>query len=90
MRINPVPIKMTCRVMKYWIGFNNFSRSTATHAPQVGNWDDKGSQVWVNDILVLPPKWANAGIKANLLESESCGFSCCDPVKRILLPVKRA
>jgi lysophospholipase L1-like esterase len=52
--------------IKVWIGFNNFSRSTATHPPKIGQWDEKNSQVWVNGQLIPPPYWANANIKVNL------------------------
>lgn len=46
---------------KFWIGFNNLSRSTATDSPPLGAWDQKGSKVWVNYVEVFPPKWSRAG-----------------------------
>jgi len=50
----------------FWIGFNNFSRSYATDSPPVGQWDDKGSALWVNGKLISPPVWKHAGAKGNL------------------------
>lgn len=50
----------------FWIGFNNLSRSTATDPPPPGAWDDKGSEIWVNDIKIPPPVWRHAGLKGDL------------------------
>ncbi|MEP7144512.1 MAG: family 20 glycosylhydrolase [Ferruginibacter sp.] len=47
----------------FWIGFNNFSRSTATDSPPVGEWDNKNSAVWVNAKLIEPPHWQRGGQK---------------------------
>lgn len=47
----------------YWIGFNNLSRSTATDSPPAGAWDEKGSAVWVNGMLINAPDWKHAGQK---------------------------
>ena len=44
-----------------WIGFNNISRSPATHSPPVGAWDNKNSVVWVNGKVVMPPVWNRGG-----------------------------
>lgn len=52
-------------IKKFWIGFNDISRSTATDSPPANAWDDKGSQVWVNGQLIAPPKWKHAGQKGN-------------------------
>lgn len=53
-------------VKPFWIGFNNLSRSQATDTPQKGTWDNHGSQIWVNDKIVPPPAWKNAGQQGNL------------------------
>lgn len=45
----------------FWIGFNNPSRSYATTTPERGEWDDRGSKVWVNGKEVDPPKWTYPG-----------------------------
>jgi hypothetical protein len=50
---------------KYWVGFNNISRSPATDSPPLGAWDNKNSAVWVNGSLIAPPIWKQAGIKGN-------------------------
>jgi len=51
---------------EFWIGFNNFSRSQATNSPPAGQWDNKGSAVWVNGQVVNPPKWKHASQEGNL------------------------
>lgn len=48
-----------------WIGFNNLSRSTATDSPPAAAWDEKGSAVWVNGKIIVPPLWKNPGQKGN-------------------------
>lgn len=49
----------------FWIGFNNFSRSTATDEPPVGAWDARNSAVWVNKKLIEPAHWKHGGQKGN-------------------------
>jgi len=49
----------------FWIGFNNFSRSYITDSPPQDGWDNKGSAVWVNGKLILPPVWKRPGQKGN-------------------------
>ncbi len=51
---------------KFWIGFNNFSRSTATDEPPAGKWDNRNSTVWVNGKIIPAPQWRRAGQKGNL------------------------
>lgn len=53
-------------VKKFWIGFNNFSRSQAVDTPPAGQWDNHQSQIWVNGKLIPPPHWLHAGQKGNL------------------------
>jgi hypothetical protein len=48
-------------VGKFWIGFNNTSRSMATRAPTINEWDERKSCVWVNGLLIQPPLWKNGG-----------------------------
>lgn len=50
---------------KFWIGFNNISRSPATDSPPLGGWDNKNSAVWVNGSRIQPPNWKQAGSKGN-------------------------
>jgi hexosaminidase len=50
----------------FWVGFNNFSRSQATNSPPTGQWDYKGSRVWVNKQLIDPPKWKHAAQEGNM------------------------
>ncbi|MEJ7736926.1 MAG: family 20 glycosylhydrolase [Chitinophagaceae bacterium] len=52
-------------VKKFWIGFNNLSRSPATDGPPVNEWDNKGSEIWVNGKLVNPPVWNRGGQRGN-------------------------
>ncbi len=63
------------------IEFQNYSRSEKDLAPDLGNWDRKGSKIWINDIEVTPPAWTNAGKKINnetLLGNEN--FTARKPV----------
>jgi hypothetical protein len=48
-----------------WIGFNDFSRSTATGDPQEGTWDNRQSEIRLNGNVIAPPKWKHAGAKGN-------------------------
>lgn len=64
----------------FWIGFDNFSRSYASDAPQLGTWDDRKSQLWVNGQRVAPPDWANAGRPGKLEEPMTDeGYSFREP-----------
>lgn len=47
------------------IEFQNYSRSENDKAPDAGNWDRKGSRIWVNDEEVAPPTWTNSGVNIN-------------------------
>jgi len=49
-----------------WIGFNDFSRSTATDNPPAGYWDNRQSCIRVNGKLIPPPQWERAGQKGDL------------------------
>ncbi len=43
------------------IEFQNYGRSEQDKAPDNGNWDRKGSDIWINGVRVEPPTWDNAG-----------------------------
>lgn len=43
------------------IEFQNYGRSENDLAPDLGQWDRKGSRIWFNDKELLPPKWLNSG-----------------------------
>lgn len=43
------------------IEFQNYSRSEVDTAPDKGNWDRKGSDIWLNDVRIDPPVWTNSG-----------------------------
>lgn len=49
----------------FWIGFNDISRSPATDAPPVGEWNDKHAAIWVNGNRIDPPQWKHGGEKGN-------------------------
>lgn len=72
-------------VLNFWIGFNNISRSTASDSPPAGEWDNRGSKVWVNGNIIEPPIWKRAGQKGNaetpLLDE---GYEYREPTKIIL------
>lgn len=58
-----------------WIEFQNYGRSEMDLAPPQGQWDYKGSRVWLNDEEILPPVWtATHKNKSNevLLGNENC------------------
>ena len=55
----------TSGLKEFWIGFNNISRSPATDSPPIGAWDNRGSAVWVNGTIILPPVWVRGGQKGN-------------------------
>lgn len=40
-----------------WIEFQNYGRSEMDLAPPQGQWDYKGSRIWLNDREILPPVW---------------------------------
>lgn len=40
-----------------WAEFQNYGRSESDLPPLPGQWDYKGSRIWVNDQEVLPPVW---------------------------------
>ncbi len=48
-----------------WIGFDDFSRSTATDDPANGTWDNRRSKIWLNGNLIAPPQWKHGGAKGN-------------------------
>lgn len=50
----------------FWIGFNNISRSYASDSPEKGTWDNRESEVYVNDQLIAAPEWKQAGVKGDL------------------------
>lgn len=58
-----------------WAEFQNYSRSEMDLAPPQGQWDYKGSRIWLNDKEVLPPVWtAIHRVKSNEvpLGNENC------------------
>lgn len=48
-----------------WIGFYDFSRSTATATPKENTWNNLQSRIWVNDRIIAPPHWQRAGQEGN-------------------------
>lgn len=47
------------------IEFQNYSRSENDKAPDAGNWDRKGSHIYLNGQEILPPTWTNSGKSIN-------------------------
>lgn len=43
------------------IEFQNYGRSENDLAPADGQWDRKGSRIWLNDVEIPGPAWTNAG-----------------------------
>ncbi|KAA5542955.1 family 20 glycosylhydrolase [Adhaeribacter rhizoryzae] len=50
---------------KFWIGFNNLSRSYNSDSPAAGTWDNRGSAVYLNGKALEPPVWKRPGQKGN-------------------------
>ena len=48
-----------------WIGFSDFSRSTATDNLKAGTWDSRNSEIRLNGNIIPPPEWKNAGATGN-------------------------
>lgn len=73
------------RTANYWIGFNNLSRSPASHSLPAGAWDNKQSAVWVNGKLIEPPIWKRGGQKGHpeipLVDE---GYEYREPTKVVL------
>jgi hypothetical protein len=73
-----------------WIGFNDFSRSTATITANEGSWDTRESEIWLNARLndevgqgniIAPPHWKNAGKGNSELPLVDEGYSYRAPTK---------
>ncbi|SMC97546.1 beta-N-acetylhexosaminidase [Pedobacter nyackensis] len=75
------------RIQGFWIGFNNISRSYASDSPKAGTWDNRASAVWVNDQIVEPPLWKQAGVKGDMeLPLVDEGYEYRSPVN---IPLKK-
>lgn len=48
-----------------WLGFYDFSRSTATDPPQEDTWNNLQSKIWLNGKTIAPPQWQRAGQQGN-------------------------
>lgn len=48
-----------------WIGFYDFSRSTATSTPKAGSWNNLSSKIWLNGTVIDPPDFIRAGQTGN-------------------------
>lgn len=46
-----------------WISFQDYSRSEKDLPPPAGDWDWKGSKIWVNGQAILPPDWQNRHVE---------------------------
>ncbi len=73
------------KLQDFWIGFNNLSRSYASDSPDKGTWDDRNSQVWINNKVVAPPIWKQSGVKGDLeLPFIDEGYEYREPTKILL------
>ncbi|MFO7617117.1 MAG: family 20 glycosylhydrolase [Bacteroidales bacterium] len=52
-----------------WAGFHIFGRSEKDATPPAGEWDYKGSRIWINNQPIDPPAWAKAGFQPVDLET---------------------
>ena len=63
------------------IEFHNYSRSENGAAPANGNWDRKGSRIWVNGTEIAPPTWTNAGRSINSeVDLQNENFTAREPI----------
>jgi hypothetical protein len=46
-----------------WISFQDYSRSEKDLPPPAGDWDWKGSKIWVNSQAISPPEWQNRHVE---------------------------
>jgi len=49
-----------------WVGFYDYSRSTATAPPPAGSWNNLESKIWLNGQKIAPPQWQRARQGADL------------------------
>ncbi len=59
----------------FWIGFYDPSRSYAVRTPKEGDWDYRGSKLWINGKIISPPHWTypgrNNGSQEDPIEDET-------------------
>jgi hexosaminidase len=58
----------TDTTLNFWIDFKDLSRSGADATPPKGEWDYMKSKLWLNNQIISPPNWAQAGRPAGRLE----------------------
>lgn len=64
------------------IEFQNYSRSEADLPPKQGEWDYKGSKVWINNNEIMPPVWANQHtVKSNEIPLLNENAAAREPIK---------
>lgn len=51
-----------------WIDFKDLSRSGADATPRRGEWDYMQSKLWINGVIISPPRWAFPGRPSGRLE----------------------
>jgi len=49
-----------------WLGFYDYSRSTASAPPKAGSWNAMHARAWINGHAIAPPLWARAGQNGDL------------------------
>ncbi len=68
-----------------WIEFQNYGRSEFDAPPAQGQWDTRGSRIWLNDSEILPQKWSTTATKITsdvILGNEN--FSARTPIRVVL------
>ncbi len=65
-----------------WASTQDYSRSEADLAPPLGEWDYRGSKIWINDKTLEPPLWDNNHkVKTNEITLKNENFVVRDPIK---------
>ena len=63
------------------IEFQNYGRSENDKAPDAGNWDRKGSRIWLNGEEIMPPTWTNSGKSiGSEVDLQNENFAAREPV----------
>ncbi|WP_040761470.1 family 20 glycosylhydrolase [Spirosoma panaciterrae] len=52
-----------------WIDFHTYGRSEKDASPPAGQWDYKGSRIWINGKAIDPPVWSTPGLHPVDLET---------------------
>lgn len=65
-----------------WVSTQDYSRSEADLAPPKGEWDYRGSRIWINDSELMAPEWENNHTeKSNEITLKNENYIAGDPIE---------